>query len=78
MFSAVLNNRLTKFSDEFELITKLVLERGFLPIKQSRQFFHHKQAPCAHAPCTKQVYHAKHQDRWVELEISVQFIGETS
>ena len=32
MFSAVLNNRLTKFSDEFELITKLVLERGFLPM----------------------------------------------
>jgi hypothetical protein len=35
----------------------------FLPIKQSRQFFHHKQAPCAHAPCTKQVYHAKPQGR---------------
>jgi coproporphyrinogen III oxidase len=23
-----------------------------------------KQAPCAHAPCTKQVYHAKPQGRW--------------
>jgi hypothetical protein len=22
----------------------------FPPLKQSRQFFHHKQAPCAHAP----------------------------
>jgi hypothetical protein len=38
----------------------------FLPIKQSRQFFHHKQAPCAHAPCTKRQV----GEKWVSDDCS--------